>query len=470
MGKSTILLLIFTLATVVAIGTNPIQVIDSLNLLLKKQRGNEKIRTIQALIEQYRILSPSKSIMVGESTLAGDELAKLPSAQAQILRSMANSARYAGDLELAEQYYRRAILLCKTSGNNEQLLAHLLTDWGYQLQQQGRYDEALNTLNEALSLAKTLHNDTLLMKASLNLGNTAFDLNNIHEALQHYRQSLSLAQKLNDQVIQARTLLNMGMAHWQFDNNDQAIHLLKEAAAIMKPHNDLQFLGMAYNNLGLIYFSDKKQYDSASYFFDASLTIREQLASPVPIAHVLVNIANLLVATNKASQSLALYQRALQIFTQAGLRSQIVRTQYHLGEAWLSMGNQKESTAIFEKTLQIAQQDELTSYEELINHKLLDLYAAQGNWKAFREHFGHFRTQHSKLIEAYNTVSVRENELRDTLQTLQVAYDMLHLQNSALEKRAKTLESILISLAVLVATILLLLILRRLISNRFYPR
>ncbi len=438
------------------------QTIDSLNRLLELQTGNQKIRTLLALIDQYSSLAPLKSIKTGETFLESGEFKRRPEVEVGILRRMASSAQYAGDMELAGEYLRRAIAISRSMGN-ENLLGHLLTTLGNQLQRQGMFGEAKEVLNEALELANKLHNDTIAMKANIDLGNTVFDMGDIHKAMDYYRKTHVLASKLSDESIKARALLNMGMANWQFDNNDLAISMLKESANLLEKQNDLQNLGMVYNNLGLIYFNDKHQYDSASFYFEASLHIREQMASPVPIAHVLVNQANLYSATNRFDEALRLFERSLQIFGNAGILSQVIRVNYHLGEAYQRMGRKKESIAYFEKTMTLSQQAQVETYESLARQKLLDLYASTGNWEAFLTHFNQFKSEHAKLLEDYNTVSIRENRLQDTLQIAISSNELLNAKNKELSERVKLFESLLITIATITAAILLLLIARRLI-------
>lgn len=463
MIKAVVLLVSLILITPFSYAdSNEMRRIDSLSQLLEKQSGSQKIRTLQLLVEQYRSLSPAKSIEKGEAALKDEQLARQPDAQATMLRTMASSAQYAGDLDLAEQFLRRAIMLCRTTGN-KLLLGHMLTELGNQYQRQGRIAEARNVLNEALEHAKKLDNDTIALKAHIELGNTAYDAGYIHQAMVHYRQSLVLATKLKDVLNKARTMLNMGMANWQFDNNELAISMLKEAASILDSINEIQTLGIVYNNLGLIYFTERKDYDSAAIYYNASYRIREQLGSPIPLAHVLVNQANLLTATNKINDAIELYERALELFSRAGIRSQVVRVHYHLGEAMQMMGNRKASRVMFEKTLELARQDGLDTYERLARQKLLDLYAEAGDWKVFMEQFAHFRKQHNELLDEYNLVSVREIQLQDTLVAMRTEANTLASTNAKLQQRVKLLESILISLATVVGAIMLIIITRRMI-------
>ncbi|HMM12237.1 MAG TPA: tetratricopeptide repeat protein [Bacteroidales bacterium] len=462
--KRAILILLFFMAmdSISFANRDEMRTIDSLSRLLEKQTGNHKIRTLQSLIEHYRSIAPAKSIQLGETALNDQELAKNPEAQAIILRSIAASAHYAGDLELSEQYLRRAILLSRMAGNMI-MTGHLLTDAGNQFQRQGRFDEAKTALNEALKIAQDVGNDTIAMQAYIILGNTAFESGDFHLALEHYGKTTKLADKLKDEEIRAKTLLNMGMANWQFDNNDIAISMLMNAAGLFRKLNDMHSLGMVYNNIGLIYFSDIQQFDSASFYFNASLRIREQLSSPIPIAHVLVNQANLLVAQHQFDEAIRLYDRAMQIFTNAGMRLQLIRVLYHLGEVWQRMGHQEAAAARFEDALANARESGIETYESLARLKLLDIYAEAGNWKAFKEHFAYFRAQHDRLHDDYKAASVREIQLEDKLTEAQRAIDMLETQNQQLKKRVKLLESIFISLATVIASTILLLISRRLI-------
>lgn len=437
-----------------------IKVIDSLNKLVARQSGSQKIRTLELLIEQYRSLSPAKSIQTGEDALKSADLVREPGAQVRLLRQMASSAQFAGDLELAEQYFRRAVLLVRSAGEHT-MLGHLLVELGNHFHRRGMYGEAATQLQEALGLAGKLNNDTIAMKAYLDLGNTAYDAGDIHLALNNYRQSLALAEKLGDNPIKARNLLNMGMAQWQFDNNEMAISLLREASGIFRKLGDLQTLGMALNNLGLIYFSDLKAYDSAAFYFNASLRIREQMGSPAPIAHVLVNQANLHTARQEFDQALSLYQRALGIFERADMSAQVARVHYHLGETYAQMGRTPEATAQLEATLALSNKNNLPAYEDLSRKKLLDLYAAAGNWPAFMNQFAYFRNRHARLEEEFNSLSIRESQLYDSLRQLRAELEQLKSGKAELAGKYKLLESIMLSLATLAAAMLILFIASR---------
>lgn len=350
------------------------------------------------------------------------------------------------------------------------LLGHLLTTLGNQLHRQGMYSDAQRVLNEALELAKKTAKRYYRHESKSRSWQHRIRYGDIHQAMDYYRNAIALASKLNDESIKARGLLNMGMANWQFDNNDLAISMLKESATLLEKQNDKQNLGMVYNNLGLIYFNDKHQYDSASFYFESSLRVRELLASPVPIANVLVNQANLYSATNRFDDAMQLFERSLQIFSSAGILSQVVRVNYHLGEAFQRMGKTKESIAYFEKTMALSQQAHLQTYESLARQKLLDLYASTGKWESFLTHFDQFKAEHTKLLEDYNTVSIRENRLQDTLQMAIASNELLNAQNKVLSRRVKLLESILVSLATVSAAVVLIFIARRAIFSYIQPK
>lgn len=118
----------------------------------------------------------------------------------------------------------------------------------------------LGKWDEARSMFTKLENDLIqrgdlhtLTKLRINLGLTAYSLNNWQEAEQQWQEALNLQSVLQEPVHQAYLYNNLGMVYTRIGELETAKELLQQAAALQEQLNDIYQWANALDNLAEVY-------------------------------------------------------------------------------------------------------------------------------------------------------------------------------------------------------------------------
>jgi tetratricopeptide (TPR) repeat protein len=119
----------------------------------------------------------------------------------------------------------------------------------------GQYQQAIETLQEALQLAEASNYTAGRAKGYGGLGLTHVYLGRPEEALTYLTKSLALLEQLGDTVEQARTWNRVGVTHMRLGQVDKAIVALREAATLARQKTNADSLAFeltihTLNNLG----------------------------------------------------------------------------------------------------------------------------------------------------------------------------------------------------------------------------
>lgn len=235
--------------------------------------------------------------------------------KADLLFHKAFTLHQAGDLETAEDYYRRA--LQKSPSDMETL--YLL---GTVCSQKGKYDDAVKYLKKSLQLApnhpEALNNLGLTLKGMLkekeaityyrralslrpdyvdaynNLGGALETIGELDEAEQHLRKALALNPQLAD------AYYNLGMVLKGKDRFEEAVHCFLRGMEL-KPG-----VSIAYDHLGSIY-KFWGRFEEALASLDRAILLNPSLYS----AHN--NRGAVLEELGRFDEALAEYERAAEL-------------------------------------------------------------------------------------------------------------------------------------------------------------
>lgn len=412
---------------------NELLKIDSLNQLISNQSGSERMKSLLALSEAYRMVSIDKSIKTGWDALTYADEHGLKSLKANVLRSLGQSAQQAGDFDLAADYYHKAAMHFSNLSNRKGLaLTYNLI--GILNLNKAEYDTALVYFERFHALAVELDNDTLICTAMKNKGQIWFELGELNKAHDSFYKASLVFLQLQDTVNYASSLLNLSQVLWQWDQNNEAIEALEKVIVIFEKYKKLNDLSMAYSNLGLIFYYDKKDYDQAFNYFQKSLKIRELDGNPIPVAHTLVNMANVFSAREQYVKARENYLRALQIYTSTDFVQGIVRTFFHLGESYHNSKEYTLSNTYLQQCLAKATEFGFLSYQSISNELLMKNYIALNDFPSFLVYYNTFKDKHDTLLNDHS-------RLQAQLAVAQQEYENIFARSNSLSAENEKLKS-----------------------------
>ncbi len=257
----------------------------------------------------------------------------------------------------------------------------------------GRYDSALQSLEQALTLYKGLKDSARIAEVyeyrgvawefltnnanalenyeaayklrkqlkltreqaySLNsIGNIQVYLYNYPKALENFLEALRLGEEVGDEQVITNAYNNIGMVYDYTDDLDKALDYYQKAREGFKKLNNLGGLGGALNNIGLIY-KNKGEPAKAIPVYEEALAIFTKLKSPFGVGVLQNNLGVAYQLQGKYEESLAFHQKALRTNTQIGNQDGIANSNNSIGQVYLAVGRYRDAIASFATGLEMA--------------------------------------------------------------------------------------------------------------------
>jgi CHAT domain-containing protein/tetratricopeptide (TPR) repeat protein len=325
----------------------------------------------------------------------------------------------------------------------------LLLDIGIIYQTIGNYDRAIESYQQALTIAREIQSSPIEAKALNNLGWAYQALGDNAKAIEYYQQSLILLQKLQEPQLQRIVLTNLGNTYYALREYTKTIEYYQQALPIARelqePQSEtaiLVILGDAYNSSG--------DYQKAIEFAQEGLTIARSIKNPQLEALALVTLGS---AGNSLAKSPEDYQKAIE-FTQEGLTiaQDIKNPQLEafalvtLGNAYTFLNDYQQALALSQQALTIARKLENPELEARALFTLAGVYQALEDFEKVVElaQQGLVIARNTKNRELEATALIVIGDTYDTISDYQKAVELIQqglviakeLQNQVLEAQA----------------------------------
>ncbi|MDP3445149.1 MAG: tetratricopeptide repeat protein [Ignavibacteria bacterium] len=438
--------------------------IDSLNQLIGLQSGENRIKTIIALSEVYRLVSFDKSMKTGQDAVVYADENGFQELKASALKSLGQSALLSGDYELAFDYCNKALSLFEQNKNLNEI-ALTLNQIGFIKMQVAEYEDAIEYYKKSVEKSTENKNDSLVAFVVVNIGNAYFEQGKLDEAFEAFYRGQLLSKKHGDSIQYAKLSMNIGMIYWQWDKNDTAIAILQNSIAIMERFKVTESLSLAYNNIGLIYLNDKNNPIEAEQYFDAALKIREANGAPIPIANVLVNKATVYIKLGKAELAVPILKRSLEMYETTNQVQGILRANYHLGEAYRELKLYTVSNLHLIACFDKANAYNLSYYSGITIDILMKNYTDLNDFESFLKYFKIFKTEYDTLINQNNQLATKEAHLKFKIEEIMPQFEALSEQNTLLNEKIRFYQYLLSSIVGVLIILVLIFFSRKFITG-----
>lgn len=253
----------------------------------------------------------------------------------------------------------------------------------------GEYDRGLNTLKEALKIAK--EHQFLALKARIynNYGNIYRDLGDLANASKYYQWALEINEELGDELSQSAVMISISNLHFDLFDYENALEYAKRCLEIFKKYDDKQRLISVYHTLGNIYLK-KEVYDLAIINFKRSLVLSETNT----VGNMLANSG-----IGKVYYKMKMFDKAQRflnlVISQAKELSNfegIIISEFYLGRISFDEGNYIEALKHLDVSFDLANEHsrkhDIMSIHEMyaqVYEKMGDVVEAYENLKKFEK-------------------------------------------------------------------------------------
>jgi tetratricopeptide (TPR) repeat protein len=353
------------------------------------------------------------------------------------------------DPQQAYAYSQQALVLANKV-HNAAIKGRVLCQVGIAYLGLNKYEEAVQYLNQCITLAKQSHDKHTLARAYNNLGNV-YDIQDPQKSLPFYLTALRLYEELHDRKYISYLLSNVSSAYYDkgeyvkavsyglkalklaeqnadssavaritsdvgvaFEaqgNLPKAKEYYLKSLAINQQINDMQLLSVNLTNLGGIYEQDKNDA-KALECYQKAVTIEEETDDRQMLSASLIRMANIYSNQHKFELAIGIYQKVLGIVEETHYQRGIAEALYALGETYQKSRQYEQALPYLRKSMDLAQQIELKETMLAGYQMLSETYQAMGQYSQALHHYQQYAQLKDSLLNAASLSKMNELQVQ----------------------------------------------------------
>ncbi|ABG51863.1 Tetratricopeptide TPR_2 [Trichodesmium erythraeum IMS101] len=242
---------------------------------------------------------------------------------------------------------------------------------------QYQYQESIETLQEALAIARKIKDRKYEAVANLGLGYVYDQTGQPQKALEFYEKALPIWQEVGYRFGEATTLNNIGGVYSDIGQPQKALEFYEKALPISQEVGARSQEATTLNNIGLVY-DNIGQPQKALEYYEKALPISQEVGARSQEATTLNNIGLVYSSIGQPQKALEYYEKALPISQEMGAHSQEATTLNNIGLVYSNIGQPQKALEFFEKALPIWQEVGYRSQEATTLNNIGNVYSSIG--------------------------------------------------------------------------------------------
>lgn len=210
-------------------------------------------------------------------------------------------------------------------------------------------------------------------------------------------------------------------------NLEKAIQYMQKAKYIAEKNTLRKPLLSIYNNYGVLK-EMKKEYDSALFFYNKGLALKERIKDQVGIPYSLNNIAGVFVLRKQFDKAEENYQKALEIRKKINDTVGIAENYSYLGDVYFTKNDFKKAINFYQKTTDITDKHKYLGLSQDTYRKISECYEALGDKENALLNFKKFSALKDSLVNQDTNSKIAE---------LEVKFDTNEKEKQLLQKQAE---------------------------------
>lgn len=437
--KRLINILILLFLTTFTFAQAETRVIDSLESVMAKQEGREKVETMMELSKAFSDYSFDDCIDWGEKAIKESKSKGYTDLEADANYVLGSQYGNHADIDLSYDYLKKAYDMHTSIGDETKAFEDIWRQ-AYFEHVYGNVDTALIMYEKALVLA-VQRKDTLGI-AKVN-GNKAV----LYYLKQEYSEAVNafeIARKnycmLGDSVMVTRMDANLASVYMESGRMVESQRLFYEVIPKLEAYEDYEWLLMVYKNYGQFFVKNTFNYDSAYYYYQKDyllLAFLEENGILVPVS----NKVDILVEKGNVHSFLRQYTEALNEYNEAYELAK--KNSYHSGQmlACLGLANVYSqdrqpllSQFYFEQYFELESSSGITLAHSVMRFPLIVNYARLGR-------FVEMESELSKIEDEFNGLKRENDDLYEQNCELLQTNDNLIIQSDSQNDQIQTLQT-----------------------------
>ena len=222
------------------------------------------------------------------------------------------------------------------------------------LEKQGKYNEAVKSLEEAMTIYKTLKQEDKVATCLSRLGGIYESIGNYDGAIEYLEEALEIDKRLGMEDKAAIRLSNIGDVYDSQGQYDKAIEYLEDVLRINKKLGMEADAAIRLNSIGRVLETQGK-YGRAIEYFEKALNIDRKLEQDDKISIGLANIGNIFKSGKQYDTAIKYYENALDIDKKLGQGDKVVLQLANIGGVYETQGKYVKAWKYYEEALDTAE-------------------------------------------------------------------------------------------------------------------
>ncbi len=431
--KRVINILILSFLTTFIFAQDETRVIDSLESVMAKQEGREKVETMMELSKAFFDYSFDECIDWGEKAI--QEATQFRDEELIAKSYWKIGMRYLNhyELDLALENYNKALELLKNKDDSE-LLEDVLNYKGRVELFMGDMDSALMTYQYALRVSEKLGDELNCADVINNMAYIYYQRDEMDKSLEYFKEARKRFELVQDTLSIAQCDNNISNIYVERQQFDDALSLLQKVIPVFDHYQDEASLAHAYQNLGTAYASGFVKCDSALVYLQKSIVCAENVGDQITLIEDELELAGVLRQLNREGEAISLYQSALHSSEAMGYTIGMMEAYKNLGIHYNIVGDFTTSAVYLKRCMDLASEKGNQLYVNTVRPYLIADYARLGQLMEMKKELGLMQDEYLGIVNENNALS-------DELSRVQSNSEGLLEQYESQSEQIETLQS-----------------------------
>ena len=411
------------------------RVIDSLESVMAKQEGREKVLTMIELSIAFFDFSFDDCIDWSEKAIQLSREIGDMQLEADALFSLGINYGYHFDLDLSQIYLKNSFDLYQQLGNEDKAFESLWNLAYFELIL-GNMDTAYMAFQKVLSVAEQRHDSLAYAQASENLAYVQYQRHDFDGTIKAYETSRKIYALLDDSLAVTHTNLNLAIVLNECGRTKEARNLFAKVIPQLEAFQEIDMMLLAYKNYGMLFARDLVNYDSASYYFEKalsclgmeSLSRADRQTMAYSKVDLLVEMGNVAVNCHDEMTAKSHFENAFSLAEKNKYHLGMMQSALSLGQLYASQGKATISMHYLEIYAKEAKQSGITMMESAVKKPLIINYARLGRFDEMASELDAFDEYRQALQRENNDLHDQISTLQDEAQGLLQQYESQNAQ------------------------------------------
>jgi len=356
-----IFIIIFVLVS--SLTSFSVEIIDSLENVLKSSKWIDKAKILNDLSKEYSKNDYEKGIQYAESALEIAKKLNSPLEEARAYYNIGEVYRLQNDYTKSLKYNQDALNLFKkaTEKTGE---ADCYVNFGLISAKKGEYDEALNFYEKALEIRIQIKDLKGQSACYNNIGNIYKNRGKYEEAIESFTKAKKIKVEIKDEKGAGISIYNIGNVQFINTDYENALINYQEALKIFEKIDFKSGVASCFSGFGMIY-ENWNENKKAIEYYEQALKIEQEVGNEYGIADGYNNIGNAYSQDSNYVEALEFYKKSLEIRQKIGYTQGIASSLSNIGITYSILGNYTESNKYLKEALVIVK--DINNPYELVN-------------------------------------------------------------------------------------------------------